>query len=121
MRFTEFLIEQQDEDKLKHLEHVEDHVIHGGKKGFDSKRLRQTGLIAFRRGHLSQFNDLEPTYLEKAESVDMMRFLEHGVKIKMIYTAFPCPSVDTVNDRDSVNLIMKKDKLFDTYKVEELL
>ena len=34
MRFTEFLTEQQDEDKLKHLEHVEDHVIHAGKKGF---------------------------------------------------------------------------------------
>ena len=34
MRFTEFLIEQADEDKLKHLEHVEDHVIHAGKKGF---------------------------------------------------------------------------------------
>jgi len=34
MRFTEFLLEQADEDKLKHLEHVEDHVIHAGKKGF---------------------------------------------------------------------------------------
>ena len=34
MRFTEFLKEEAEEDKLKHLEHVEDHVIHGGKKGF---------------------------------------------------------------------------------------
>ena len=34
MRFTEFLTEQAEEDKLKHLEHVEDHVIHSGKKGF---------------------------------------------------------------------------------------
>ena len=34
MRFTTFLKEQAEEDKLKHLEHVEDHVIHGGKEGF---------------------------------------------------------------------------------------
>ena len=34
MRFTEFLIEEKEEDKLKHLEHVEDHVIHSGHKGF---------------------------------------------------------------------------------------
>ena len=34
MRFTEFLTEQAEEDKLKHLEHVEDHVIHSGHKGF---------------------------------------------------------------------------------------
>ena len=30
MRFTEFLIEEKEEDKLKNFEHVEDHVIHSG-------------------------------------------------------------------------------------------
>ena len=34
MRFVEFLKEDAEEDKLKHLEHVEDHVIHAGHKGF---------------------------------------------------------------------------------------
>ena len=34
MRLTEFLKEDKEEDKLKHLEHVEDHVIHAGSKGF---------------------------------------------------------------------------------------
>ena len=35
MRFKNFLTEQaSEEDKLKHLEHVEDHVIHAGKEGF---------------------------------------------------------------------------------------
>ena len=35
MRFKNFLTEQAaEEDKLKHLEHVEDHVIHAGKEGF---------------------------------------------------------------------------------------
>jgi hypothetical protein len=35
LKFKKHLIlEATEEDKLKHLEHVEDHVIHGGSKGF---------------------------------------------------------------------------------------
>ncbi len=34
MKFTKFLAEETSDDKLKHLEHVEDHVIHGGSEGF---------------------------------------------------------------------------------------
>ena len=38
MRFKNFLTEQaSEEDKLKHLEHVEDHVIHAGKEGLDMR------------------------------------------------------------------------------------
>ncbi len=35
LKFRGFLVEQAaEEDKLKHLEHVEDHVLHGGAEGF---------------------------------------------------------------------------------------
>jgi hypothetical protein len=34
MKFTKFLAEEASNDKLTHLEHVEDHVIHGGSEGF---------------------------------------------------------------------------------------
>jgi hypothetical protein len=34
MKFTKFLAEEASDDKLKHLEHVEDHVVHGGSEGF---------------------------------------------------------------------------------------
>jgi hypothetical protein len=33
-RFKQYLTEATDEDKLTHLEHVEDHAVHGGSKGF---------------------------------------------------------------------------------------
>ncbi len=33
-KFRHFITEEIDESKLKHLEHVEDHVLHGGHKGF---------------------------------------------------------------------------------------
>jgi len=34
LSFKKHITEQTEEDKLKHLEHVEDHVIHGGEQGF---------------------------------------------------------------------------------------
>lgn len=34
MKFTKFLAEEANDDKLTHLEHVEDHVVHGGSEGF---------------------------------------------------------------------------------------
>jgi hypothetical protein len=33
LSFKKYLIESLDVDKLKHLEHVEDHIIHGGHEG----------------------------------------------------------------------------------------
>ena len=34
-KFSKFLKEEAgSDDKLKHLEHVEDHVVHGGSEGF---------------------------------------------------------------------------------------
>jgi hypothetical protein len=33
IQFSNFLIESLDVDKLKHLEHAEDHIIHGGEEG----------------------------------------------------------------------------------------
>jgi hypothetical protein len=34
IRFSTFLVESLDVDKLKHLSHVEEHIIHGGHEGF---------------------------------------------------------------------------------------
>ena len=56
-------------------------------KGWKSiPRFMQTGIIAFRRGALIDFNVLEETELEKIESVDMNRVLETGGNIRMVLT-----------------------------------
>ena len=52
--------------------------------GFD--RYKQTGLICFEKKFVSTFAALEPTPLEVVESVDMMRLLEHGYRVKMVLT-----------------------------------
>ena len=55
---------------------------------------------------------MEPTPLEIIESVDMMRIIENGLKVKMIPTTYITKAVDTKEDLDKVNAMMQKDKLF---------
>jgi 3-deoxy-manno-octulosonate cytidylyltransferase (CMP-KDO synthetase) len=78
-------------------------------------RIKQLGIIAFRRSFLLKFNSLPPTPLEKIESVDMLRVLEHGLKIKLVMSPDNIYGVDTPADRDHVEELMQKDPLFATY------
>jgi len=59
---------------------------------------KQICVIPFRRDFLIEYNELQPTPLEVAESVDMMRVLEHGMKVKMVPTNYNTHAVDTIND-----------------------
>ena len=68
---------------------------------------KQLGLIAFRRDALQKFTKLEPTPLEIYESVDMLRFLEHGIKIRMQRTAYRTHAVDIPADIAEVERLMK--------------
>ena len=68
---------------------------------------KQLGLIAFRRDALQKFTQLEPTPLEIYESVDMLRFLEHGIKIRMQRTAYRTHAVDIPADIVEVERLMK--------------
>ena len=59
---------------------------------------KQICVIPFRRDFLIEYNKLEPTPLEIAESVDMMRVLEHGMKVRMVPTNYNTHAVDTEED-----------------------
>lgn len=86
------------------------------KIGEDVIKQKQVCIIPFRREFLLKFNELDPTPLEVAESVDMMRVLEHGYKIKMIKTKHDVYSVDTEQDRLRVEKLMADDNLVPYYK-----
>jgi len=77
--------------------------------------LKQVAIIPFRRDFLFKFTQLEPTPLEKIESVDMLRALEHGYKVKMVLTKFGTYGVDTPEDLCFVEERMKNDPLFTKY------
>lgn len=79
------------------------------------KMLKQVPIMPLTRDLLLKFSELEPTDLEKIESIDMNRLLEHGYKIKMVIEDFETHSVDVPADLETVKQIMSSDKLISKY------
>ena len=82
-------------------------------------KLKQVCIIPFRRDFLIKFNSWEQTPLEVIESVDMLRVLENGNKVKMVFTKYDTYSVDTKEDLEKVAKKMNDDKLSKEY-IEEI-
>jgi 3-deoxy-manno-octulosonate cytidylyltransferase (CMP-KDO synthetase) len=76
---------------------------------------KQLGLIAFRRDYLLKFYSLLSTPLEKIESIDMLRVLEHGDPLKMVMTHYESIGVDTPEDLIEAENKMAKDPLISKY------
>lgn len=68
---------------------------------------KQVCVVPFRADALERFSRLPPTPLEKAESIDMLRFLEHGVKVRMTPTRLASRAVDTPRDLALVEDLMR--------------
>jgi len=77
--------------------------------------MKQVCIMPFKRDYLLKFNELQETPLERIESVDMLRILEHGDVVHMEYTEEVSFSVDTPADLESVKGIMKSDSLIKDY------
>lgn len=77
---------------------------------------KQVCVIPFRRDYLLRFNEMEESPLEIYESVDMMRILEYGEKVRMVPTNYKTWSVDTPEDLARVTCLMQDDKLRHLYK-----
>ena len=86
------------------------------KKGvLDGPMYKQVCIIPFDRDFLLHYNKMEQTTLEIIESVDMMRIIENGMRVKMVFTANESYSVDTEEDRLNVVEKMKDDLLLKKY------
>lgn len=77
---------------------------------------KQLGLIFFRRDYLLKFNELEQTPLEIIESVDMMRVLENGDKIRMLGVTGENIGVDTMADFDLAEKLLESDPILPLYQ-----
>jgi 3-deoxy-manno-octulosonate cytidylyltransferase (CMP-KDO synthetase) len=72
--------------------------------------LRHIGIYAYRAGFLRRFATLEPTPLERAESLEQLRALEHGYTIAVRLTPEPFPAgVDTPEDLERVRALVGSD------------
>jgi 3-deoxy-manno-octulosonate cytidylyltransferase (CMP-KDO synthetase) len=67
---------------------------------------KQVCVIPFRAGFLREFAQLPPTALERAESIDMLRILEHGRRVRLVETTVDTHAVDTPEDLQLVEKLM---------------
>jgi 3-deoxy-manno-octulosonate cytidylyltransferase (CMP-KDO synthetase) len=77
---------------------------------------KQVCVIPFRRDFLRNFASLPPTPLEQAESIDMLRVIEYGGRIRLIETETDTHAVDTPDDLRLVEKLMKDDLLISMYE-----
>lgn len=70
---------------------------------------KHIGIYAYRTEVLSQIVKLEESALEKMESLEQLRWLENGYKIKTAETHFESTGIDTPEDLDHLIAKMKTD------------
>ncbi len=71
-----------------------------------SRALKHVGLYVYQRTFLLQFAGLEPTPLEQAESLEQLRALEHGFRIRAVETTHDSVGVDTPADLERVRRLL---------------
>ena len=71
---------------------------------------KHIGIYAYRRDFLLTYAKMKPTPLERAESLEQLRALENGYRIKCIATNARFVGVDTPEDLVKVNEIYKRMK-----------
>lgn len=111
--------ELDDTNEVKAVFDVEKYALYFSRSAIPSNirtedipRYKQVCIFGFIYKNLKQFLRLEPTPIEIAESIEMMRVLEHGYRLKLIETDKVMKSVDTEEDRKEVELLMKDDELW---------
>lgn len=115
--------EFEDSNEVKVVVDLESNAIYFSREPIPSRKkgaenvpmLKQVCIIPFQRNFLLKFNELKPTPLEIIESVDMMRVIEHGYKVKMVFSDALTLSVDTAEDLVRVEKLMRNDSLIKQY------
>jgi 3-deoxy-manno-octulosonate cytidylyltransferase (CMP-KDO synthetase) len=71
-----------------------------------SPAFKHIGLYGFRRDYLLSFARLPQTTLERTESLEQLRALEHGDRIRTVLTRFESVEVDTPEDLERVRHLL---------------
>jgi 3-deoxy-manno-octulosonate cytidylyltransferase (CMP-KDO synthetase) len=72
---------------------------------------RHLGLYGYRREVLQAFAQWQPTELETTESLEQLRFLEHGVRIKMALGKEAGTGVDTPEQAELVRAMLHSQRV----------
>ena len=86
-------------NKKDELIYISRSVIPGKKKlGIKLKYLKQVCIYAFSKKELNIFQSNKKSYLENIEDIEIIRFLEKGIKISMVKLNQKTYAVDTLSD-----------------------
>ncbi len=69
---------------------------------------RHVGMYAYRSDLLEELTKLKPSNLEKVESLEQLRWIENGFKIKVAITMHDSHCIDTPKDVERVLKMLKK-------------
>lgn len=67
---------------------------------------KHVGIYAYRKKSLMNFTKWKPTPLEECEKLEQLRYLENGVKIKMVLTNETPVSIDTPGDLERAEKLL---------------
>ncbi|OJX29895.1 MAG: 3-deoxy-D-manno-octulosonate cytidylyltransferase [Chryseobacterium sp. 36-9] len=73
---------------------------------YNVKYYKHIGVYAFRKEALIKFSSLEMTPLEISEKLEQLRYLENGMKIKLVETDFIGVGIDTPEDLDKAKKLI---------------
>ena len=81
------------------------------------KWFKQVCVMPFKWKFLYEFNNkLSKTTLELQESIEMLRAIQHGYKVRMVFSEKMTKSVDCEEDRLEVEKLMRNDEYYQLYK-----
>lgn len=72
------------------------------------KYLKHIGVYAYRKEVLMKFPYLAESIYEDSEKLEQLRFLENGIKIRMIKTDYKGIGIDTPQDLEKAKLILQQ-------------
>jgi 3-deoxy-manno-octulosonate cytidylyltransferase (CMP-KDO synthetase) len=76
---------------------------HASKEALDNYPfLRHIGLYAYRSNTLQKLTALAPTDLERTESLEQLRWMYYGHKIRLVETDIETPNIDVPEDLEKV-------------------
>ncbi len=80
-------------------------------KGKKAAYFKHHGIYAYRRDFLRIFAGLPEGNLERLESLEQLRALEYGYRVKVVETAYDSVEVDTPEELSRVGRLIRKEEL----------
>lgn len=72
---------------------------------------KHVGIYGYKRDFVLEYSKMESTPLENSESLEQLRVLENGYKIKVLETPYEIIGVDTAEELDKVKKYIKENNI----------